>query len=285
MEVLRPDDAPTFLHLAGPLLGRDEARNQLPLGIAGNLAQHPDVYEVVRYWVVRDRDEPVAAALRTEPHNLVLADPSSGAALEALLQAIVADDPDLPGVVGNVPHVRTAASGLSASTGREAELTLSQGVYGLTTVRELPRVPGRARAATPEDRALVVAWLTAFAHEALPRPEDDVAQIERTVDTRFASERSGLWLWEHERQPVSLAGFSGPTPTGIRVGPVYTPPEHRRRGYATTLVADLSRWLLDQGHRACFLYTDLANPTSNRIYLDIGYERVGDALEYRFRRP
>lgn len=283
MEILRPDDAAGFLRLAGPLLERDEARNQIPLGIAGTLVQHPDAYDVVRYWVVRDRDEPVAAALRTEPFNLVLADPSSGAALDELLRAVVVDDPSLPGIVGNDPHVRTAASELSASTGREPELTLSQGVYGLTTVREVSRVPGTPRPATQEDRALLIAWLTAFAYEALPRPEDDVARLDRTLDTRFASEHAGLWFWEEGGGPVSLAGFSGPTPTGIRVGPVYTPPEHRRRGYATILVADLSAWLLEQGHRACFLFTDLANPTSNRIYMEIGYERVCDALEFRFR--
>jgi predicted GNAT family acetyltransferase len=66
------------------------------------------------------------------------------------------------------------------------------------------------------------------------------------------------------------------------VGPVYTPPELRGRGYATTLVAELSRWLLGRGNRFCFLYTDLANPTSNAIYARIGYRRVCDALEYRF---
>ena len=82
--------------------------------------------------------------------------------------------------------------------------------------------------------------------------------------------------------PVSLAGFSGPTPTGIRVGPVYTPPPHRRLGYATTLVADLSQWLLGQGYRSCFLYTDLSNPTSNHIYETIGYRQVAEAVEYGF---
>jgi len=76
MEVLRPVDAAEFLRLAGALLERDEARNQLPLGIAGTLVQRPDAYDAVRYWVVRDRDEPVAAAVRTEPFNLVLGDPS-----------------------------------------------------------------------------------------------------------------------------------------------------------------------------------------------------------------
>jgi predicted GNAT family acetyltransferase len=57
---------------------------------------------------------------------------------------------------------------------------------------------------------------------------------------------------------------------------VYTPPEHRRRGYATALVADLSRHALRTGAERCMLFTDLANPTSNRIYARIGYRRCGD---------
>jgi predicted GNAT family acetyltransferase len=89
------------------------------------------------------------------------------------------------------------------------------------------------------------------------------------------------WLWE-DGEPVSLASCSAPTPTGIRIGPVYTPPERRGRGYATALVAELSRRLLAEGHRACYLYADLANPTSNAIYERIGYRRVADSAEISF---
>ena len=82
---------------------------------------------------------------------------------------------------------------------------------------------------------------------------------------------------------MAMAGFGGPTPTGIRIGPVYTPPESRRRGYGTACTAALSRMLmLERGHRNCFLYTDLANPTSNGIYVAIGYQPVCDMLEVRF---
>jgi predicted GNAT family acetyltransferase len=88
-------------------------------------------------------------------------------------------------------------------------------------------------------------------------------------------------LWE-DPQPVSLAGFGGWTPTGVRIGPVYTPPELRRRGYASALTAELSAQLLAGGLRYCFLYTDLANPTSNRIYQAIGYELVCDSADYAF---
>jgi uncharacterized protein len=283
MEVLRPGDAVEFLRLAGALLERDEARNQLPLGIAGNLMAHPDAFEVVRFWVVRDGDEPVAAAVRTDPFNLVLGDPSMETALGPLLEAVVADDPEVPGIVGNVPFVEQAAERLAGASGRTAERTLSQGVYGLTSVRDMARAPGEPRTAVPADRALLLALLRAFADEALVHPEEIYRHLEENLDNRFGTESAGFWLWEDGGQPVSLAGFSGPTPTGIRIGPVYTPPELRRRGYATTLVADLSAWLLERGHRACFLYTDLTNPTSNRIYVEIGYERVCDAMEFVFR--
>jgi GNAT superfamily N-acetyltransferase len=283
MDVLHPGDAVEFLRIAGALLERDEARNQLPLGIAGNLMARPDAFEVVRFWVVRDGDEPVAAAVRTDSFNLVLGDPSSETALGPLLDAVAADDPEVPGIVGNVPFVEPAAERLAGASGRTAERILSQGVYGLTGVRDVPRAPGEPRPAGPKDRALLLDWLRAFVTEAVPDPDETFRRMERTLESRFGIESAGFWLWKDGGQPVSLAGFSGPTPTGIRIGPVYTPPGHRRRGYATTLVADLSAWLLERGHRACFLYTDLANPTSNRIYVEIGYERVCDAMEFVFR--
>jgi predicted GNAT family acetyltransferase len=281
MEIRRPDAA-TFLRIAGPLLERDEARNQLPLAIAATVAVYPDAYDAARFWVAVDGERPVAAALRTEPYNLVLADPEPGADLEPLLAAVLSDDPGVPGIVGNTPDVDAAASFLARSSGRPAERGLAQGVFALTWVEDVPRARGAHRRADETDRELLLDWFAAFEEEALPHHERDRAGQARALDTRFSTDASGLWLWEDGGVPVSLAGFSGPTPTGIRVGPVYTPPSHRRHGYATTLVADLSQWLLGQGYRSCFLYTDLSNPTSNQIYETIGYRRVADAVEYAF---
>jgi hypothetical protein len=283
VEIIRPADARTFLDVAGPLLVSDpiaEARHNLILGIASTLIDRPEVYPAFFLWVALDH-EPVAAALMTPPYNLVLAEPASEEGLRALLLAVAADGAPVPGLVGNAPYVHAAAAAWSTLTGTRTRLAQSQGVHALSDVREVPRAPGSARAARPADRDLLLPWLAAFAAEAMPGPDPDPEHAERMLDMRLTMEDAGLWFWEEGDHPVSLAGFGGRTANGIRVGPVYTPPESRRRGYATSLVAELSRRLLRR-YRTCFLYTDLANPTSNRIYADIGYERVCDSADYRF---
>ena len=102
------------------------------------------------------------------------------------------------------------------------------------------------------------------------------------VDHRLGASDGGFLLWEDSGEPVSAAGWGGPTPNGIRIGPVYTPPDLRGHGYATALTAELSARLLDEGRRFCFRVTDLANPTSNAIYERIGYVRVGESAMVAF---
>ena len=79
-----------------------------------------------------------------------------------------------------------------------------------------------------------------------------------------------------------MTGVGGQTPTGIRIGPVYTPPEHRGRGYASNLVAAATQQQLDAGRSFVFLFTDLANSTSNHVYEAIGFEPVSDIDRYVF---
>jgi predicted GNAT family acetyltransferase len=286
MEVLRFADASSFLERATPLLGPDgdgEARHNLILGISNTVATSPDLYAVYRGWLALEDARPVAAATRTPPFNAVLADPVTAEALDAVVDAVLEDDRDTPGFVGNVPHVHRAAERWTERTGATAEVEQRQGVYALGEVAAVPAAPGRARVATPDDRDLLLGWLHAFADEATGGPPGGPGHLERMLDARLAAHEAGYWLWEEGGAPVSTSGYGSPTVGGIRIGPVYTPPERRRRGYATILVAELSRWLLGRGHRACYLYTDLANPISNSIYGKIGYRRVCDSADVRFR--
>ncbi len=283
MEVLRLDDPRAFLRLATPLLAPDadaEARHNLILGVAATAAERPELYPTYRAWVALAGGEPLAAVTRTPPFHAILAEPRTDAALRALVDALAADDPATPGIVGNEPSVQAAAERWAERTGARPVPTQRHGVYALVEVAEVPRSPGAARVAGRKDRGLLLRWLLDFAREAMLGELGEPAFLERMVNSRLA--QGWLWLWEEAGAPVSLAGCSSRTPSGIRVGPVYTPPEHRRRGYATALVADLSRWLLAEGHRACYLYADLANPTSNAIYERIGYRLVARSAEIRF---
>jgi uncharacterized protein len=286
MEVVRFDDVNDFLATAGPRLLGDVARNNLILGITGTLAAHPEMYPRFHLWSVDRGGVAVGAALMTEPFNVVLAEPADQAVVDVLAEAVLSDAPDAPGVVGNEPWADRFAERWSAATGAPATLSMTQGVHALTSVRAVRPAPGGTRPATEADRSLLVSWLRAFATEALPGEHQPAAQTDRMLDLRLASpDDAGLWLWERNGIPVSLAGFTRLATGGARVGPVFTPPPERRRGFATALVAALSRWLLADGEAGCFLYTDLANPTSNKIYADIGYVQVCRSKELSFNSP
>jgi uncharacterized protein len=280
VSVRRLDDAQAFLDEAGPLLGLDEARNNLVLGIAGTIVASPGLYPAQRFWIAEDGDEPVAAALRTPPFNLVLARPRDRASLEALAAGI---EEELPGVVGAHPEVDDFTRLWSATHAIEPEVLREQGVFALDRVQSLPAAPGTSRVATREDEPLLRDWLDAFGREVLAEEDPGRVEAHRVVEHRLGGEDGGFLLWEDGGVTVSASGWGGPTPNGIRIGPVYTPPELRGRGYATALVAELSQTLLDGGRSFCFLFTDLANPTSNAIYERIGYVRVCESAMVAFR--
>jgi uncharacterized protein len=273
-------DPAEFLAQAEPLLLADEARHNLVLGLAGTLRDTPDLYPERHMWLVIDGGRPVAAALRTPPYNLIVARPESEVALAELADAVAGQE--LPGLVGATPEAGAFADLWATRTGATPTLGMRQGVYALEEVESLPAVPGDPRIATMADRDLVLRWWISFGDEVLHEGGPGRDRAKASVDYRLSSPQAGMLLWEDEGEVVSFAGWGGRTPNGIRVGPVYTPPELRGRGYATAVTAELSRRQLASGHRFCFLYTDLANPTSNAIYERIGYRRVCESAEYSF---
>jgi GNAT superfamily N-acetyltransferase len=281
MQARRLFDPTEFLAAATPLLLRDEARNNLILGLGGVLRDRPGYYPEFHLWLVENGNEIVGAALQTPPYKLVLAQPSDDLATVGLADAIADEPIDLPGVVGAPPEVDRFAEAWEARRDTARSLRRSQRIYRVSAVRSPRGVNGSPRAATTDDTDLLVDWITAFTEEALPDTPASAGDTARMIDARLADANSGFLIWE-DQDPVSVAGWGGPTPTGIRIGPVYTPPDRRSRGYGSAVSAAVSSARLAEGRRFCFLYTDLANPTSNKIYMDIGYEPVCDALEYAF---
>jgi predicted GNAT family acetyltransferase len=148
---------------------------------------------------------------------------------------------------------------------------MRQGIYECRTVTPSPRVDGARRLATPNDRERLARWLRSFSAEALHENLSESNALAH-VDAGIAGPR--FHVWEAGGAIVSLAAAVAPTVHGIRINHVYTPPELRGRGYASALVGSLTQHLLSAGYQFTFLHTDLANPTSNRIYMRLGYRQV-----------
>jgi predicted GNAT family acetyltransferase len=223
--------------------------------------------------VVRDGDIVVGAASRTPPHPLLLASMCTDA-IDALAEAWPADD--TPGVTGIADTSAIFAARWAARTGRSARRTMVLRIYRLSAVTPPSEVPGSLRPASMDDADLVTAWAVAFGSDTGATLGDVRPGIVHRIAARH------VFLWELSGRPVALT-VHGPAVGGIvRISLVYTPPELRRRGYATACVADVSRLALDDGARGCMLYADLANATSNAIYQRLGYWPVCDAADYHF---
>jgi len=290
MELTRYQRAIDLPAAAGEFLAAREGEHNLPLGILGTLRDHPEVYPEPPYLaVVRDDGAIALVAIRTPPHNLIVSEAGAPADRVAAAMAVLVSDvqavmPDLPGVTGPKATAGPFVERWSAATGSTARLVTAERAFRLSRVIPPPAPPGRWRLAEERDRSLLAAWLLAFHREALPE-EETLPELDATVGRWIRGIDRQVYFWEVDGRVVSMVGAGSPTPNGIRIGPVYTPPEARGRGYASALTAATSQDQLDQGREFCFLFTDLANPTSNHIYQTIGYEPVADIDMYRFDPP
>jgi len=281
MPLIRFPLAADFLSAAQDFLTWREVENCLPLGIAAQLIERPDRITTPPYLAgVEQHGRVVAAAIMTLPGRLIVAHTDALDALQPVAADFLAFGTPLARVTGSTPVSAAFVEHWQVLTGITAEPGMSERLYQLTRVNHPSGVPGHARRATAADRDLLIEWLEAFEREAFGVVSDDPASW---VDNILTIHSRGICLWEDQDEVVSLAGFGGRTPNGIRIGPVYTPPARRGRGYASACVARLSQDHLDAGRRFCCLYTDLANPTSNHIYQAIGYEPVCDVQEYRLQ--
>lgn len=279
-----------------------EAANCLQLGLLPAIVAglFDDVYQAL---VEGPDGATVLVALQTPPHRLLLSEAAgqgaaSGAAadaatltalaetlIEALLEPPSGEPVHIPGVLGPVPLAAAFAKAWGERRAVPVRRSMQERVYVCTQVVHGSggEVPGAMVKAGLDQFDVLVDMVARFREEALPDdPPSTREQVAAGVRRDLASDGGGLWLWEHAGRVVSLAGARGPTRHGVRVGPVYTPPELRGHGYATALTAALTTHLLAGGREQVTLFTNLANPTSNAIYQRIGYVKVTDRDVYDF---
>ncbi|QMU67156.1 GNAT family N-acetyltransferase [Streptacidiphilus sp. P02-A3a] len=269
-----------FRAAAGDFLAADPVRNTVPLTVVDRLTKAgPYSFGAGRprfgWWREESRGPVSGVFVQTPPLGVVLGvmgAEAAGRLAEALAEA---GDVAVPSVHGNKQLVTVFARSWERATGGRSRLLRHERLYHLGTLaRPQPAPNGSPRLAVAADHALLVGWYAAFAAESGTASAG--ADFDAVVGQRTAE--GLLHVWEDGGRPVALAAVS-PVIAGMsRIGPVYTPSELRRRGYAGGVVAAGSAHALGQGATEVLLYTDLENPTSNSIYQRLGYVRVEDAL-------
>ncbi len=278
---------------AGPFLRAQAARNTVLLSIMAELAAsgslaYGDAAPFFGWWA--SGPEVTAACLRTPPHALLITglDQPAAAALAACLpggpsgatdrdRAAAAPGPYLPGVTGRVDEAAVFAAAWLASSGQRPRVRLRTRLYRLEgLVPPEPWPDGAVRRAGPADTELVTAWYQAFATEA---GDGEVSRV--VIDGKLRDGRLVLWDLP-DGGPVAMAGMNRPAAGVARVGPVYTLPDRRGRGYGSAATAAITLAALDAGASEVVLFTDLSNPVSNSIYQRLGYRPVEDQVSLAF---
>lgn len=269
-------DPATFLERARHVVA-DEAMNSVVIATSKRLVEEPDAFEATHHLV----GDPVAAGVVDYyDGSAIVTDILDPHAIDTIA-AVLAGRENLKSIQANDPHAPGVFSSYTARSGNATTLSLAMGAFALGDLVEPPAPPGRWRIADLADRELLVLWTMRFAEEAVPDQAGPREQAERIVDGRLdPANTAGFFLWERDGTVVAMTGHSGDTGSGMRVNLVYTPPEHRGSGYATALCAAQAAALRRSGYRNVYLFTDLANPTSNAVYERIGFRRVG-TLERR----
>ncbi len=264
------DSVEEFLSVTSAHRGADALRTNVIGSVALSVLTERSTYERCRWWVVRDDEGVVVGeALRTSPF-LMIVSPMPSAAARELGTVTASLDDDLPGLAGSSLTITSFLDGYRATNSPGSKRLLEEPrrdlLYELDQL-QVPDVDGFARPGERRDVDELSQWYVSFMLEA-QLPALSLVEATRGVVKSVAAQT--LFCWEFDGAIVSFAG-----------GPVYTPPEQRNHGFASAVTATVSQHLVRLGARV-MLFTDSTNPTSNRIYQNLGYRLIDEVLNVRF---
>jgi GNAT superfamily N-acetyltransferase len=293
MELRFFDDPVAFLDVAGDVLAAQPVLSTVVAGVAERISQQREAGvawpEGVPCWfaVVLDGQDVIGTAMRTAPfgeHPAYLM-PMPTEAVHLLAQTLLERDEPVLGANGALPAVQTFCEEMAAATGGTARVGQHTRLFELGDLVEPRPVAGRLRPAVLDEQDLVGSWYDAFMRDADEqagrRPGESPHESPTGEELARGIAGGRIFVWaDDDDTPVNVTAATMPVYGVSRIGPVYTPKAQRGRGYASAAVYAVSRLLRDSGERPC-LFTDQANPTSNRIYEAIGYRPLVDMANLR----
>lgn len=284
------DDPRRFRTAIAELVDRDPVGATMLSGVLANQIAEPTPGAGPLLACLTDVDGPSVAAMRVPGFPLLtVADPDVRdlpATIRTFADAVVDSGAEIVGFHGRRELVRQLADAWSELTGARPTPRMWSLFYRLGGLVVPTGVPGSPRPLNPEDPAevdLVAGWFARFRQEtgvarAAPVPDPD--GLRRNVRR---GERFILWCLDQDpiAVPVAVAGHSPlRADGGVRIAPVYTPPDRRRQrfGAAVTAAAAHSAWAV--GAQRVTLFTDEDYLPSNELYRSLGFEPIAEFAEF-----
>jgi predicted GNAT family acetyltransferase len=280
MRLVIDSDLAAYVAAVRPWLSTDPVRNNVIMTVLQSRLDGVEPIEdgILLGRLVNGDGELAGVAVRTPPHPMLVS-AMQPAARDALAAYLIERAPEVTELNGTVETAQPIAQAIATARGGSVEESLGLGRFQLRQVIPPAPVSGQPRPATIADLDLVLGWVAGF-HE--DTGGHGPAGSEQKIRSRI--ELGQFWLWEDGGEPVGMANQSDPAGGVARINLVFTPSALRGRGYASALVAFLSQRILDAGYTPS-LYTDLANPTSNKIYQAIGFEKLDEASIWTVTEP
>lgn len=171
-----------------------------------------------------------------------------------------------PGIIGSKEECLVYQKVFEELTNDKMIIGMNQRIYKCSKVISNYQSDGNVRLATQDDFSVLRHWFHHFIEDV-----EGPIFIDKTDESlKKVIDQNRLFVLEKNGKLLSMAGKSREIRNSQTVSMVYTPIEMRNKGYASKVVEEVTRHILEYKDAAT-LYTDLSNPTSNSIYMKIGY--------------
>jgi len=262
-----------FTDLAAPFLSAPAIENTMLLANLPSFATQEDGHSVL--CLVMENGRPCLAATATPPFPFLIST-GEAASIPILVGGLIEQQVAVAGVFGRTDLADIFRRVWQTGTGQHLGLGLSVDLHATRQSPLASATRGRLRQAEQEDRETVIAFCEGFAQDPRMSPAERAGA---RADAEKRMERGELFLWD-DSGTKSIAAYKESISTGGRLNLVYTPPEFRRRGYASACVAALTRLRFERGWDWCALFIDTSDPAASRMYRNLGFREVAKFQNY-----
>ncbi|MFE3444667.1 GNAT family N-acetyltransferase [Nocardia sp. NPDC059180] len=276
MDIETTSDAARFRDRAGAVLHRDPLRHTVIATTVNNIVSGLDSPKTTPVFVSAHNGSGVTGIAMRAGHRDVYLGALSPDLIPAVTDTFAASSPEATGVEGITSVATAFAERWCEALGGDCRPAFATTLYRLEEL-VVPTVPGYARQAGEADLDLCMSWMTAMRVETgIPAGPPSADAVRKRIVA------GSWWLWEDRGEPVSLVARQLASFGWARIGPVFTPPVARGRGYASALTAHVSQVIRAESADVC-LFADTDNALTNRLYRGLGFLPVENCTAYEFR--